>query len=209
MKRRPPNVKMKRRTPVFPTEVVLGRTRTNGSFQPWMCEVAKNMVGKLGARNNDLADHFNVSHATIDNWIKNRPEFEQAVKYGRMECLIKASNSLLHRGVGFSHPDVHIMTQTIKEYDENGKLKSSRTEPLIIPITKHYPPDTMALRLYLSNIGREYGWSDAAQVNMDVKHSGDINIHKIEELSMDDLSEELQALLFEVHLKQLSDVQSN
>ncbi len=202
---------MTRRAPdrITPTEVVKHKPGRRGAYQPWMCAVAKNIIGKLGGRNTDLAQHFNVSHATIDYWIKNRPEFREAVNYGRTECLLKATNSLLHRAVGFSHPDVHIMSQTIKEYDEDGKLVSSRTEPLIIPITKHYPPDTLALKLYLSNLGREYGWSDATQVNMDVKHSGDINIHKIEELSMDDLSEEVQALLFEVNLKQLSDVQSN
>jgi len=42
---------------------------------------------------------------------------------------------------------------------------------------------------------------------MDVNHSGDINIHKVEELSMEDLSEEVKALLFDINLKQLSDVQ--
>ena len=44
---------------------------------------------------------------------------------------------------------------------------------------------------------------------MDVNHKGDINIHQVNELSMEDLSDEVKALLFEVNLKQLADVQSN
>ena len=209
MKRRSPNVKMKRRPPITSTEVVKHGPGRRGAFQPWMCEVAKNMVGKLGARINDLAEHFGVCSATIDYWIKNRPEFEQAVKYGRMECMLKVSGSLYQRAIGYSHPDIHIMSQTVKEYDEDGKVVRSYTQPLITDIIKHYPPDTPAAIKYLSILAREFGWAEVTNVNMDVKHSGDINIHKIEELSLENIPEEIKSFLFELNMKQLSDVQSN
>jgi hypothetical protein len=99
------------------------------------------------------------------------------------------------------------MSQTVKKYDEKGKVVSSKTEPLLIPIIKHYPPDTAAAVKYLSILAREQGWSEIHQVNMDVNHRGDINIHKIEELSMDDLSDEVKKLLFDLNLKQLSNAQ--
>ena len=196
-----------------PTETVQGRgigvagPGRKGAYEPWMADEAKDLCGKLGARITDLAIHFNVCPATIDYWISKRHDFARAVKQGRTECMLKMAQSLFHRGMGYSHPDVHIMSQTVKEYDENGRLVSSRTEPLLIPITKHYPPDTQAAIKYLSILGRELGWAEITNVNMDVNHSGDINIHRVEELSMEDLSEEVKALLFEVNLKQLSDVQ--
>jgi len=205
---------MKRTAPrLLPTETVQGRGRGSagpgrkGAYEPWMADEAADLVGKLGARNIDLANHFNVALSTIDYWIQKRHDFARAVKIARTECMLKMAKSLFHRGMGYSHPDVHIMSQTVKEYDENGKLTSSRTEPLLIPITKHYPPDTQAAIKYLSILGRELGWAEITNVNMDVNHSGDINIHRVEELSMEDLSEEVKALLFEVNLKQLSDVQ--
>ena len=209
--------KMKRTAPkITPTEEVQpGRGRGSagpgrkGAYEPWMADDAQELCGKLGARIIDLAEYFNVSPATIDYWIQKRSDFARAVKKGRLECMLKMSKALFHRGMGYSHPDVHIMNQTIKEYDEQGKLTSSRTEPLIIPITKHYPPDTQAAIKYLSILGRELGWSEITKVNMDVNHSGDINIHKVEELSMEDLSDEVKALLFETNLKQLQDVQIN
>ncbi len=208
MKRKGPKViKMKRTAPkILPTETVERRGR-KGAYQPWMADDAQELCGKLGARIIDLAEYFNVSPATIDYWITKRPDFERAVKKGRLECMLKMSKALFHRGMGYSHPDVHISQQTIKEYDENGKLVSSQTKPLMTPIMKHYPPDTPAAIKYLSILGRELGWSEVSKVNMDVNHSGDINIHKVEELSMEDLSEEVKALLFEINLKQLSDVQ--
>jgi hypothetical protein len=209
VRRKDLNVKMRRtKTKYTPTEVV-NHPVHKGVYQPWMADDARDLCGKLGARIDDLAEYFNVCPATIDNWIRKKPDFERAVKKGRLECCLKMAGSLFQRGMGYSHPDTHIMTQTIKEYDENGKLTSSRTEPLIIPITKHYPPDTQAAIKYLSILARELGWSEIHKVNMDVNHSGDINIHKVEELSMEDLSEEVKALLFETNLKQLNDVQNN
>ncbi len=215
VRRKDSKQKMRRKPKTLSTEVVVPLTRAqvaqrrNGSFEPWMCEVAKDMCGKLGARLIDLAEHFGVCPATIDNWIRNRPEFERAVKYGRMECMIKVSGALFHSSIGYSHPAVHIMPNTVKEYDVNGNVTQSHTEPLLVPYIKHYPPNAQAAIKYLTILGRELGWSEITKVNMDVNHSGDINIHKIAELSMENLSEEAKALLYEVNLKQLNDVQVN
>lgn len=209
VRRKALNIKMKRAKPrLTPTEEVTrhGPGR-RGAFHEWMCEEAKDMCGKFGARIDDLATHFDVCPATIDYWIKNKHNFSRAVKQGRSECVLKMSRALFHRGIGYSHPAIHFMMQTIKEYDENGNVTRSITQPLEVPYIKHYPPDTPAAIKYLSILGRENGWAEITKVNMDVNHSGDINIHKVEELSMESLSEEVRALLFEINLKQLSDAQ--
>jgi hypothetical protein len=208
MKRKGPKViKMKRTAPKLVKTEVVKRPVHNGVYQPWMADDARDLCGKLGARIVDLAEYFGVCPATIDNWIRKKPDFERAVKKGRLECCMKIAGALFQRGMGYSHPDTHFSNQTIKEYDENGKLVSSRTELVQTPIIKHYPPDTPAAIKYLSILARDLGWSETTKVNMDVNHSGDINIHKVEELSMDDLSDEVKHLLFDLNLKQLSDAQ--
>jgi len=197
---------MKRAT-ALPT--VQGRAGRKGSYQPWMADDAQELCGKLGARIIDLAEYFNVCPATIDYWITHRPDFERAVKKGRLECTLKVSQALYHRATGYSHPDVHILTNRVKVYDEKGNVIEEHTEPLMVNIIKHYPPDPTSAIKYLTIMARDQGWSEITRVNMDINHSGDVNIHQVSELSMEDLSEEARALLFEVNLKQLQDVQSN
>ena len=174
--------KIKRKPKVLVPEVVtdrrgIKRDRPNGSFQPWMCETAKEMVGKLGARIIDLAEMFEVSSATIDYWIKNREDFRIAVRFGRAECKLQVAQALFHRAIGFSHPDTHIISNRVKVYDKDGNVIEEHTEALMVPIIKHYAPDTAAAIKYLSILAREQGWSEITKVNMDVNHSGDINIH--------------------------------
>jgi len=184
-----------------------GKAGRKGHYQPWMADTAKEMVGKLGARISDLAVMFNVCEGTIDYWIRHREDFESAVKQGRTECMLQVAQGLFKKATGFTHPDTHILTNRVKVFDEHGNVAEEHTEALMIPIVKYYPPDTPAAIKYLSILGRELGWSEVHNVSMDVNHSGDINIHKVEELSMEDLSEEVKALLFDINLKQLSDVQ--
>lgn len=182
-----------------------GRT---GVFQHWMIEDAEELTGKLGARNIDLAVYFEVCDATIDYWIKNKPEFARAVKRGRIEAALKASQALFQKAIGYSHPDIKWFMDHVKTYDVNGNLIEEHREPISVPIVKHYPPDTTAAIKYLSIIFRDV-WAETARIDHTHTHGGSIDIRKVEELSMDDLSDEVKALLFSVNMKQLSDAQNN
>lgn len=177
--------------PALPEKKRAGR---KGYFQEWMIQDAQELIGKLGARNIDLAEYFEVDPSTIDYWIKNKPEFCRAVKRGRLEAALKVSQALYQRAIGCSHPDVHI--------------SNYKGEITVTNIVKHYPPDAYAAHKYLSIIFREV-WADVNRLNIDHNYSGDINIHKIEELSMEDLSDEVKNFLFSLNMKQLSDAQNN
>ena len=52
-------------------------------------------------------------------------------------------------------------------------------------------------------------WADPNTQNINHNINGEININKIEELSMDDLSQEVRDMLFELNMKQLSGAQNN
>ena len=62
-------------------------------YQP---EFAERAYGAclLGATNDGLAEIFNVSPATIDNWIATIPEFLGSIKAGREESDEKVAESL-------------------------------------------------------------------------------------------------------------------
>lgn len=171
------------------------QTRRYGSYQPWMVQEAQELVGKLGARNVDLAEFFGVCEATIDNWIAGKREFNIAVRKGRLEAKLKVSQALYHRAIGYSHPDVHI--------------SNYKGDITVTDITKHYPPDAYAAHKYLTIMAREMGWADISNMNVNHNHSGEITHRKIEELSMEDLPEEVKNFIFDLNLKQLSDAQNN
>lgn len=175
-------------------------------YQPWMAEKAKMLVGILGARNQELAMFFDVHITTIESWIQKNPEFSYAVKQGRLEKMMKAANGLYQRAIGYSCPDVHIMPQTIKEYDENGRVISTRTAPLITEIVKHYPPDPYAANKFLTVMFREV-WAETTNHNVNL--NADINYTKVEELKIEDLPDEVKNVLFQLNFKQLAAPQQN
>ena len=195
--------KMVRTTPLPKKVNKVGRI---GYYKPMFVDKAEELVGKLGAGNKELALAFNVSLGTIEYWMRTKDDFRLAVLSGRVNKGLKVSQALYQRAVGYSHPAVHIMPNRVREFDEDGNVIKEYTEALLIPIIKHYPPDTQAAIRILSILHREV-WAENINVNHNVQ--GNINIKKVEELSMDNLNEEQKELLFSINLKQLSDGQNN
>ncbi len=63
----------------------------------------------LGATDVEIADFFNVSERSINNWKKDYPEFLQSIKEGKeYHDNERAETALLSRALGYSHDDVHI-----------------------------------------------------------------------------------------------------
>ncbi len=103
----------------------------------------------MGAIDKDLADFFEVSEKTINNWKKEHPEFLQSIKAGKEIADAKVAKSLYERANGYSHPDVHVSNY-------QGKVT-------ITDLTKHYPPETTAAIFWLKN--RQPGkWRDRKEV---------------------------------------------
>ena len=95
----------------------------------------------LGATDKELADFFNVEEQTINNWKKdeegNETEFFESLKRGKHIADAEVANSLYQRAKGYEHPE--------------DKIFNNDGEPLIVPTTKHYPPDTGAAMAWLKN----------------------------------------------------------
>lgn len=142
----------------------------------------------LGATDQQLADCLNVDINTIDNWKRTKPEFRQIVEKGKTEADALVVKSLFHASIGYSHKE------TIY-FQHQGKILSQET-------IKHYPPNPTAMIFWLKN-RRRAEWADVNEVHM--KHSGQIQFKKVEDIPIDTLTPEEQELVFQLNLKQLTD----
>lgn len=111
----------------------------------------------LGATDADLANFFEVDEATINRWKNDHPEFCESVKKGKEIADATVAEKLYHRAIGYEHPEDKI-------FNDSGT-------PLIVPTTKHYPPDPTAAIFWLKNRQKDK-WRDKQDVNL----SGDVQI---------------------------------
>jgi hypothetical protein len=98
----------------------------------------------LGYTNEKLAAFFDVPLPTFENWVKKYKRLRSALESGREPADAKVAASLFERANGYSHPDEQI-------FNHQGS-------PLVVPTTKHYPPDTAAAMIWLRN---RQGWTSS------------------------------------------------
>jgi hypothetical protein len=130
----------------------------------------------LGAGNKELADFFEIGLSTIDKIIKTEPTFKEALTEARTIANANVAQAFYHRAIGYSHPDQVILSNQVKEYNEDGKVIKSYNKPLIIPTTKYYPPDGYSCQKWLALKDRQR-WSDTTNININstVNHNVQIN----------------------------------
>lgn len=127
----------------------------------------------LGATNDEMAEIFDINPSTLDYWLQHRKRFAEQVRKGKTEADSKVAQSLYKRAIGCSHPDTQVLSNRIVEYDDNGKMTNSHVEPLIVPLIKHYPPDSYACLKWLAMRQKEK-WTETQ--NLNVNYSGSIDI---------------------------------
>lgn len=91
----------------------------------------------LGATDEEIASFFEVHIDTYYEWKKIYPKFSDAIKDGKIKADAEVAEKLFHRAKGYSHPE--------------DKIFQYEGEPLVVPTTKHYPPDTAAAFIWLKN----------------------------------------------------------
>lgn len=114
------------------------------SYKPSFNKQAERLC-KLGATDIELADFFEVTEKTLNNWKKVHPKFFQSLKNGKELADIKVVEGLYGRAVGYEHKEDKI-------FQYEGK-------PVIVPTKKHYPPDPVAAIFWLKNRQPKY-WRD-------------------------------------------------
>lgn len=117
----------------------------------------------LGADDKKLADFFEVTEKTVNNWKKSHPSFLQSLKDGKENADAAIASSLYHRALGYSHEEE-------KVFNNQGEIVTHKT-------TKHYAPDPTSAIFWLKNRQPDK-WRDKQHV----EHSGEIGKMTDEEL---------------------------
>lgn len=107
----------------------------------------------LGADDKELADFFEVRESTVDRWKLRHPGFCESIKSGKIQADSEVADKLYQRAKGYSHPEDKI-------------FHSDKSGVIIVPTTKHYPPDTGAAALWLKNRRKVY-WKDRHDITTD------------------------------------------
>jgi hypothetical protein len=92
---------------------------------------------KLGAIDEDLAEFFNVTEKTINDWKHKHEEFKCALNKGKIIADSEVVAALYKKATGYSHSDVDI--------------KMYEGQVIQTPLIKRYPPDTTAAIFWLKN----------------------------------------------------------
>src|SRR5215470_6356121 len=77
-------------------------------YKPDYAEIARHAC-MLGASNETLAERFEVSRRTIDNWIATIPEFGDAVRHGREVADESVIAALYARATGMERKSVKVV----------------------------------------------------------------------------------------------------
>ena len=104
----------------------------------------------LGAKDTEIADFFSVSEKTLNTWKKKQPKFLQSMKKGKEIADATVAQKLYHRAVGYEHPEDKI-------FNDSGK-------PMVVPTTKHYPPEPVAAIFWLKN-RQPAKWRDKQEID--------------------------------------------
>ncbi|MEY3760184.1 MAG: hypothetical protein RIR39_1675 [Pseudomonadota bacterium] len=91
----------------------------------------------LGATDVEIADFFGVTETTVNNWKNDYPSFLESLRSGKIMADANISDRLYQRALGYSHEEE-------KVFNNMGEILRAET-------TKHYPPDTGAIKLWLLN----------------------------------------------------------
>jgi hypothetical protein len=125
----------------------------------------------LGAADKELADFFEVSVDTINEWKNVHPEFSASIKEGKDQADASVADRLYQRAMGFEHPDIDIRVV-------NGEIVET-------PIRKVYPPDTAAAIFWLKNRQRR-NWRDKIEQEVSGPNGGPIETKSDVKLTPDE-----------------------
>lgn len=121
-------------------------------YEPEFAEKAFKLC-LLGAKNEELADFFEVSVQTILEWREKHSDFLDAIKKGKETADAQVAHSLFKRATGYTY------------HEEKAVVVNGMVET--VPIERHCPPDTAAAFIWLKNRQPKY-WRDKVNVTADI-----------------------------------------
>jgi hypothetical protein len=140
----------------------------------------------LGATDKNLADFFEVTETTINNWKTDYPKFFESIKKGKEIADANVADRLYQRAMGYTHPE--LITATFQ-----GKITDT------MEVEKHYPPDPTAAIFWLKNRQKER-WRDKQEQEISnppgesFKVTQDIDISQLSDQELPQFLEYIQKI---------------
>jgi predicted DNA-binding protein (UPF0251 family) len=120
---------------ILPNETYLGSNAKSRSiampagrptvYTPDNAEIAR-LACMLGATNETLAERFEVSRRTIDNWIATIPEFGNAIRQGRQVADETVISALFARATGRAEDDQGLLLSRPAGHGELHRAAAAR-----------------------------------------------------------------------------------
>lgn len=126
-----------------------------------------------------MADFFQVSEATLNNWKAVHNEFLESITRGKAGADAEVAAKMYERACGYSH-------SAVKIFNYEGQIIEA-------PYTEHYPPDTQAASLWLRN-RQPKKWRDKQDLEVSGPDGGPIQVENAHKLASVMAPEELEAL---------------
>lgn len=115
------------------------------------CEQVEKLC-KLGATDAELADFFEVTETTVNNWKITHPEFFESIKKGKIIADANVAQRLYQRATGYEYSEV-----TFEKIDNKVNLEVTPDAMITTDayrkkiVTKELAPDTTAAIFWLKN----------------------------------------------------------
>lgn len=123
-----------------------GNQNNNKYQQEYAVQVYKLCL--MGARDQDLADFFEVHRDTIFHWVSLYPEFAEARKRGKLAADAEVAYNLFNRAMG--------VTVTKQKVLSSGQ---------VVEYQEELPPDVRAMEFWLKCRNRS-NWNPSQQVEL-------------------------------------------
>jgi len=132
----------------------------------------------LGATDAKLADFFDVTEQTINNWKIEFPEFFESLKKGKVIADATIAEGLYNRAKGA----VINVQQAIKlkdsQFNSEGRKISEEERIEVVDLIQEVPPDTAAGIFWLKNRNPEM-WRDKREYNDNPEGNDEIEIRVV------------------------------
>src|SRR6266851_1147218 len=94
-------------------------------YKPENAEIARHAC-MLGATNESLAERFEVSRRTVDNWIATIPEFSDAVRRGHQVADVIVISALFARATGMEQNNQGLLSSRPAGHGELHRAAAAR-----------------------------------------------------------------------------------
>lgn len=132
---------------------------------------------KTGATDKEIAENLGINKATICEYKKRFPEFNELIKRGRKQPVQAIKAALFKRATGFSYEEKKTVTLAVefpkdlkKTLDEHGIDVSGMSTPYVSKVEtyeKYALPDPASAMILLKHWDKEGGWTnDPASLNL-------------------------------------------